>query len=159
MAWKTAKSRKWKKMKIEMEDGPKLDRGKNGKKKAKEWIFEGVFHYFPIFLPCFLPFLPLSSLGPSSISISIFFHFRLLAVFHAIPARQDPKSRSKISIPVFLFAGPSWCAEKGSVEHFNPRSIARNVQSRRPRPKNNFGNPRALWGLWLRDDKMGGRGS
>ena len=49
----------------------------------------------------------------------------------------------KFSIPVFLFMGPSWCTEKGSIENFNPRSIARNSQSGRPR--SNFFNPRALW--------------
>ena len=49
-------------MEIEMENGPKLDRGKNGKKMAQKWIFEGVVHYFSISGP-FLPFLPLSSLG------------------------------------------------------------------------------------------------
>ena len=53
------------------------------------------------------------------------------------------QARSKISIPVFLLTGPSWCTEKGSIENFNPRSIARNFQSRRPRL--NFFNPRALW--------------
>ena len=50
---------------------------------------------------------------------------------------------SKNSIPEFPFTGPSWCSEKGSIENFNPRSIARIFQSRRPR--SNFFNPRALW--------------
>ena len=36
--------KKWKKLEIEMENGPRLDRGKNGKKMAQTWIFEGVFH-------------------------------------------------------------------------------------------------------------------
>ena len=58
---------------------------------------------------------------------------------------QTCQSRSKILIPEFLFAGPSWCTEKGSIENFNPRSIARNFQSRRLRSK--FVNPRALW-VW-----------
>ena len=43
------------------------------------------------------------------------------------------QSRSKISIPEFPITGPSQCTEKGSIENFNPRSIARNFQSRRPR--------------------------
>ena len=78
-----------KKMETEMENGPKLDRGKNGKKMARKWkILEGFFHYFSIFGSghFFAIFLPLSSLGPFSI---FFLHFRLLAVFHAIPARQE----------------------------------------------------------------------
>ena len=37
------------------------------------------------------------------------------------------------SVLVFLFAGPSWWAEKGSIEKSNPQSIARYFQSRRPR--------------------------
>ena len=81
-------------MEIEMENGPKLDRGKNGKKWPKNGKNKGKLPQKAIFWAIFLPFLPLSSLGPFSISISIFFHFRLLAVFHAIPARQDPNSRS-----------------------------------------------------------------
>ena len=40
------------------------------------------------------------------------------------------RARSKSSIPEFLFPGPRWCTEKGSIENFNPRSIARNVPSR-----------------------------
>ena len=39
MAWKTAKSRKWKNKEIEIENGPKLDRGKNGKKLAQKMNF------------------------------------------------------------------------------------------------------------------------
>ena len=34
---------------------------------------------------------------------------------------------------------------RGSIEDFNPRSIARNFQS--PRPRSIFFNPRALWGI------------
>ena len=46
----------------------------------------------------------------------------------------------KISIPWrFYLWGPSGIAEKGSIKNFNPRSIARNFQSRRPR--SNFFNP------------------
>ena len=50
------------------------------------------------------------------------------------------QSRSKISIPVFLFTGPSLCTEKGPIKHFNSRSITRKFQARRPR--SNFFNPR-----------------
>ena len=43
---KRPKAGNGKNMGIEMENGPKLGRGKNGKKMAQKWIFEGVFHYF-----------------------------------------------------------------------------------------------------------------
>ena len=62
----------------------------------------------------------------------------------SIPDRNF-QARSKISIPEFLFLGPRWCTEKGSIENFNSRSIARNFQSRRPRSI--FFNPRALSGV------------
>ena len=85
-----------------MENGPKLDRGKNGKKMAKKWKNNGKLPQKSIFCHFCLPFLPLSSLGPFSISISIFFfHFRLLAVCHAIPARQDPNTREHPPKPPF----------------------------------------------------------
>ena len=54
------------------------------------------------------------------------------------------QSRPKISIPqCFYLPAPPGVTEKGSIKNFNPRSIARNVQSRRPR--SNVFNPRALW--------------
>ena len=54
------------------------------------------------------------------------------------------QSRSKISIPrCFYLRGPPGVTEKGSIENFNPRSIARIFQSRRPR--SNFFDPWALW--------------
>ena len=56
------------KMEIEMENGPKLDRGKNGQKMAQKWKNNGELPQKSMFWP----FLPLSSLGPFSISISIF---------------------------------------------------------------------------------------
>ena len=56
------------------------------------------------------------------------------------------QSRSKISIPrCFYLLGPPGVTERGSIENLNPRSIARNFQSRRPR--SNFFDPRALWGM------------
>ena len=76
-----------KKMEIKMENPPKLDRGKNGKKMAKKWIFEGVCHYFP-FLGHFLGHFCPVQLGAVSISISIFFPFPAFGRFpcHASPA-------------------------------------------------------------------------
>ena len=88
---KRPKAGNGKKMEIEMENGPKLDRGKNGKKMAQKWKNNGKLHYFSIFWPFFLPFLPLSSLGPFSISISIFFPFPAFGRFpcHTSPARSQ----------------------------------------------------------------------
>ena len=64
------------------------------------------------------------------------------------------QSQSNISLlAVFLFTGPSWCYREGLDRIFNPRSIARNFQSQRPRSK--FFNPRALWGGGL---SLGGGG-
>ena len=62
-----------KKMEIEMENGPELDRGR-----------------FPLRFPFFF----------------FFFDFRLLAVFHAIPARQDPN-------PMGVIPQLSWHARRG----------------------------------------------
>ena len=62
------------------------------------------------------------------------------------PARKF-QSRSKISILrclKFYSRGPPGDTEKGWIENFNPRSIAQNFQSRRPRSI--FFNPQALWG-------------
>ena len=82
-----------------MENGQKPEmekkkkRNRNGKRpqagQGQKWPKHGP-KMEKSFFGHFLPFLPVSSLGPFSISISIFFHFRLLAGFHAIPARQDP---------------------------------------------------------------------
>ena len=92
MAWKTAKSRKWKKKKMEigMENSPKLDGAKNGKKMAQNGnIMENALknpflgHFFAIFAP-------VQDGAVFHFDFHFFFHFRLLAVFHAIPARQDP---------------------------------------------------------------------
>ena len=93
MAWKTAKSRKWtKKRKSKWRTAPSW----TGAKMAKKWPKNGFLREFSIifhFWAIFLPFLPLSSLGPFSISTSIFFFpFPALAVFHAILARQDPNT-------------------------------------------------------------------
>ena len=43
--------------------------------------------------------------------------------------------RSRSSTPMCLFAGPSQCTEKGSIEKLNPRSIARSFQPGRLRLK------------------------
>ena len=59
----------------------------------------------------------------------------------------NPQSKISISTenfnPGVSLTGLSWCTEKGPIKNCNPRSIARNFQSRRPR--SNFLNPRALW--------------
>ena len=59
-------------MEIEMENGPKLDRGKNDQKMAQKWkIMENSLKnpFFGHFFAIFAAF----QLGPFSISISIFF--------------------------------------------------------------------------------------
>ena len=102
MAWKTAKSRKWKK-EIKMESGPKLDRGKNGKKMAQAWIFGGVFHfyYFSIFGPFFGHFCPCPAWGRFPFrfpffSISGFWPFSMP---HQTSCHQhDPKTGMRMKI-------------------------------------------------------------
>ena len=82
MAWKTAKSWKWDKMENQMENGLQLDRGKNGETMGNS--LENLF----------LGLLPLSSWGLFSILVfHVFPHLRLLAVFHAMPARDVPNPR------------------------------------------------------------------
>ena len=98
-------------MEIEMENGPKLGRGKkNGKKMAQKMDFEGVFHYFSIFWPffCHLMIFPPAQLGAvfHFDFHFFFFHFRLVAVFHAIPARQDPNPRFSPKLLSLYFVGP-----------------------------------------------------
>ena len=64
-------------MEVEMENGPKLDRGKNGKKMD----FEGVFHYFSIisiFGPFFAIFAP--------VQLGAVFHFDFHFFFFPFPA-------------------------------------------------------------------------
>ena len=57
------------------------------------------------------------------------------------------QSRPKISIPrYFCLRGPPGLTEKGSIENFNPRSIAPNFQSRRSRSL--FSIPGPLGKLW-----------
>ena len=61
------------------------------KKMAKKWSFPLFFHLLAIFCH----FCPPVQLGAVfHFDFHFFFHFRRLAVFHAIPARQDPKIRS-----------------------------------------------------------------
>ena len=86
-----------------------------GAKMGKKWPKNGKIMENSLknpFLGRFLPFLPLSSLGPFSVSISFFFffvHFRLLAVFLAIPARQDAKTGAAISEHFAMHSGgPQW---------------------------------------------------
>ena len=75
-----------------MENGPELDRGKNGKKMAKKWpkVMETpllLATFFAVFAP-----VQLGAVFHFDFHF-FFFHFPLLAVCHAIPARQDPKTR------------------------------------------------------------------
>ena len=67
MAWKTAKSRKWEKNGNRNGKQPQAGQGQKWQKKGPKMEI----------CPFRFPF---------------FFHFRLLAVFHAMPARQDPKT-------------------------------------------------------------------
>ena len=91
LAWhgKRPKAENGKKMEIEMENGPKLDRGKNGPKNGPKMENNGKLPQKSIFFgPFFAPF----QLGAVfHFDFHFFLHFRLLAVFHAIPARQHPK--------------------------------------------------------------------
>ena len=90
MAWKAAKSRIWgKKWKTKWKRGFSW----TGAKKMAKNGFEGIFHFFSIFGP-FCGLFPLSGWGLFSIWFSIFLpHFRLLAIFHAKPARYDLESK------------------------------------------------------------------
>ena len=74
-----------------LENGPKLDRGKNGKKMAQKWKTPSKIHFWAIFLP----FLPLSSLGPFSKS-----RFPC----HASPAGSQFKDF--LGIFVYVFCSP-----------------------------------------------------
>ena len=71
-----------------MENGPKLDRGKNGKKK---WSKNGKIRENSLG-HCFAIFAPVQLVAVFHFDFHFFFPFRLVAVFHAMPARQDPKS-------------------------------------------------------------------
>ena len=92
MAWNTAKSWKWK---SEWKTAPSWTGAKTAKKWPQKWKNNGKrpskSHVWAIFFLFFAIFGPVQ-VGAVSISISFFFlfHFRLLAVFHAIAARQDP---------------------------------------------------------------------
>ena len=89
MAWKTAESRKCGKMGKPMGKQPPAEGAKNGEKKR---IFEGAFfHCFSSFGSCFCLFLPLSSWGCFPFGVPFCPHFLLLAVFHTVPRRHDPK--------------------------------------------------------------------
>ena len=80
---KRPKAGNGKKMEIEMENGPKLGRGKNGNKMAQKWKNEGVFHYFSIFGPFCCHFCPCPDWGrfpfrfPFFFSISGFWPFSM----------------------------------------------------------------------------------
>ena len=78
-----------------MENGPKLDRSKNGQKMGQKWTNNGKLPQKSIFCPFFGHFCPCPAWGRFPFRFPFFFHFRLLAVFHAIPARQDPKVREQ----------------------------------------------------------------
>ena len=84
-------------MENQMENGPELDRGKNGQDLTDKWIFEGIFHFFLHFRAMFWPFLPLSSSGPFSIwflqsQIRVPTEFRIASS----PYRVQNTSRPKI---------------------------------------------------------------
>ena len=68
MVWKTAKAGNGEKMENLMENGPHLDRGKNGQK----WIFEGVSHFFSIFGTFFDHFRPFPAGGCFPFGFSFF---------------------------------------------------------------------------------------
>ena len=93
MAWKTAKSRNGKKMEIEMGKRPQA---RKGQKMAKKWPKTGFLREFSIIFPFLGHFLvifaPVQLGAVFHFDFHFFFHFRLLAVFHAIPARQDPNA-------------------------------------------------------------------
>ena len=74
-----------KKVEIEMEKGPKLDRGKNGQKMKTPSFFG---HFFAIFAPV--------QLGAVFHFHSLFFYFRLLTAFHASPAGPNTGTESAI---------------------------------------------------------------
>ena len=64
---KRPKAGNGKKMEIEMENGPKLDRGKNGKKMAQKWKNNGKLPQKSIFWPFFCHFAP--------VQLGAVFHF------------------------------------------------------------------------------------
>ena len=71
-----------------METAPSSTGAKNGPQMARKWSQEWKTPRISISWPFFAPV----RLGAVSIWFSIFFfsHFRLLAVFHAMPAQHDP---------------------------------------------------------------------
>ena len=76
MAWKTAKSRKWKKKwKSKWKTAPSWTGAKMAKEWRKKWIFEGVFHDFSIFGPFFCHFCPCPAWGRFPFRFPFFFHF------------------------------------------------------------------------------------
>ena len=86
---KNGQSRKWEKTDNQMENGPQLDRGKNGSKMARTWknrklpwksIFWPFFAPFPSGFPCF----PYFRLWPFSMPCQP-------GMIPKLPARHDPK--------------------------------------------------------------------
>ena len=88
MAWKTAKNRKWKK-KNGNRNGKRPQAGQ-GQKWQKKWPKNGRIMENSLKNPFFGHFCPFPAWGHFPFRFPFFFHFRFLAVFHAIPARQDP---------------------------------------------------------------------
>ena len=71
---------------------PQAGQGRKMAKKGAKNGFWGSFHYFSILGPFRFPFFAPVQLGAVFHFDSIFFHFRLFAVFHAMPARHDPNA-------------------------------------------------------------------
>ena len=73
-----------------------------GAKTAKKWPKNGQIMEFSIIFQFlghfFLPFCPCPARCRFPFRFPFFFHFRLLAVFHAIPARQDPNVWCKATV-------------------------------------------------------------
>ena len=145
---KRPKAGNGKRMEIEMENGPTLDGGKTGKKMAKKWMFEGVLHYFPFLGHFFAIFSPVQLGAVFHFDFHFFFfHFRLLAVFHAIPARHDPKARLQSEVGTedffrgtnFLMKNaPKFCPKMFSLYFVGPkksRKIPAKFPDKFPSPK------------------------
>ena len=91
MAWQTAKSWKWGKNGKPNGKEPLAGRGQKWQKKARKWRGSGKLPWKSnFFATCFMP-CPAG--GSFRFGFPYFPHFRLLAVFHAMPARHDPNSR------------------------------------------------------------------
>ena len=135
---KRPKAGNGKKMEIEMENGPKLDRGKNGQKMAQKRKINGKLPQKSIFGAIFWPFLPLSSLGPFSISISIFlFPFPAFGRFprHTSPAgskkkKDVPRGRREAPLTLTLRLQRSYFLDPILFSHFPASAKIRSDQKK-----------------------------